>query len=205
MITLFGNDRSRATRNLWVLEELGVEYQRDMVDHTTGATKHPDFLVINPGGKVPALTDGDVVMYESLAINLYLAMTYGKGSLWPDDAAGQAGCLQWTMFSATEVEPHSVGALIELIFKPEAMRDEAAAHAHLAKMPSPLSTLEKSLGGRRYLLGETFTIADVNVACVVNSLNMVGFDFSPYPNIIAWLKLCTARPAQQKATANRPK
>lgn len=203
MITLFGNNRSRATRNLWVLEELGVDYKRDLVNHTTGETKNPDFLAINPGGKVPALTDGDVVMYESLAINLYLAMTYGQGSLWPDDAAGQAGCLQWTMFSATEVEPHSVGALIELIFKPEAMRDEAAAHAHLAKMPSSLSVLEKSLGSTPYLLGDKFTVADINVACVVNSLNMVGFDFSPYPKIITWLKLCTGRPAKAKADASQ--
>lgn len=199
MITLFGNNRSRATRNLWVLEELGVEYKRDLVDHTTGETKKPDFIAINPGGKVPALTDGDVVMYESLAINLYLAMTYGKGSLWPENAKGQAGCLQWTMFSATEVEPHSVGALIELIFKPEGMGDEAAAHAHLANLPSALSVLEKSLADSPYLVGEDFTIADINVACVVNSLNLVGFDFSPYPKIVAWLKLCTERPAKKTA------
>lgn len=205
MITLFGNDRSRATRNVWVLEELGVDYERDMVDHTKGETKKAGFLAINPGGKVPALTDGDAVMYESLAINLYLAMTYGKGTLWPEDAAGQAGCLQWTMFSATEVEPHSVGALIELIFKPEATRDEAAAQACLAKLPPTLDVLETSLGDGSYLLGESFTVADINVACVVNSLKMVGFDFAPYPKIIAWLKLCTSRPAQQKATANRPK
>lgn len=202
MITLLGNNRSRATRNLWVLEELGVDYERNLVDHTKGETKKPDFLAINPGGKVPALTDGDVVLYESLAINLYLAMTYGKGSLWPDDAAGQAGCLQWSMFSATEVEPHTVGALIELIFKPEAVRDEAVAQACLAKLPPILSTLETSLGASPYLIGDSFTIADINVACVVNSLNMVGFDFSPFPKITAWLKLCTERPAKKKAEAS---
>ena len=62
MITLYGNDRSRATRNVWMLEELGVEYERDMVDHTKGEAKTESFLAINPGGKVPALRDGDVVM-----------------------------------------------------------------------------------------------------------------------------------------------
>jgi len=197
MITLYGTDRSRATRNTWMLEELGVEYERDMVDHTKGETKKDDFLAINPGGKVPALRDGDVVMFESLAINLYLAMTYGKGGLWPDDAAGQAACVQWTMFSATEVEPHTVGALIELIFKPEAARDEAVAQACLAKLPPVLNVLETTLNGRAYLGGESFTAADLNVACVVNSLNMIGFDFTPYPKMTAWVKTCVARQGQK--------
>ncbi len=193
MITLYGNDRSRATRNVWMLEELGVEYERNMVDHTKGEAKKDDFLKINPGAKVPALTDGDVVMFESLAINLYLAMTYGKGGLWPDDAAGQAACVQWTMFSATEVEPHTVGALIELIFKPEAVRDEAVAQACLAKLPPVLNVLETTLSDRDYLGGNSFTAADLNVACVVNSLNMIGFDFTPYPKMTAWVKACVAR------------
>ncbi|MDG2244244.1 MAG: glutathione S-transferase family protein [Rhodospirillaceae bacterium] len=193
MITLYGNDRSRATRNVWMLKELGVEYERNMVDHTKGEAKAADFLAINPGGKVPALTDGDVVMFESLAINLYLAMTYGKGSMWPDDAAGQAACVQWTMFSATEVEPHTVGALIELIFKPEAVRDKAAAQACLDKLPPVLNVLETTLNDRNYLGGESFTAADLNVACVVNSLNMIGFDFTPYPKMTAWVQRCVAR------------
>lgn len=197
MITLYGNDRSRATRNVWMLEELGVEYGRDMVDHTKGEAKTDSFLAINPGGKVPALRDGDVVMFESLAINLYLAMTYGKGGLWPDDAAGQAACVQWTMFSATEVEPHTVGALIELIFKPEAARDEAVAQASLAKLPPVLNVLETTLSDRTYLAGDTFTVADLNVACVVNSLNMIGFDFTPYPKMTEWVKTCVARQGQK--------
>lgn len=203
MITLYGNDRSRATRNVWMLEELGVDYERNMVDHTKGEAKHPDFLAMNPGGKVPALRDGEAVMFESLAINLYLAVTYGKGTLWPDSAAGQAAVLQWTMFAATEVEPHTVGALIELIFKPEAIRDEAAAAACLAKLPPILNVLETTLQDRDYLFGDSFTAADLNVACVVNSLHMIGFDYSPYPKMTAWLKVCADRPGQKKASANK--
>ena len=103
MIQLYGNDRSRATRNIWMLEELGIDYERKMIDHVSGETKRTDFIAINPGGKVPALTDGNVVMFESLAINIYLAMTYGKGSFWPDDNIGQAACLQWSVFSATKL------------------------------------------------------------------------------------------------------
>lgn len=203
MITLYGNNRSRATRNLWMLEELGVDFERNMVDHTNGDSKKEDFLAINPAGKTPALTDGDTVMFESLAINLYLAMTYGKGTIWPDSQAGQARCVQWTMFAATEVEPHTVGALIELIFKPKELKDEAVAEACLAKLPPALTVLETSLGKSAYLAGDDFTAADLNVACVVNSLNMIGFDFTPYPKVTAWLKTCVDRPAQQKVAAQR--
>ena len=203
MITLYGNNRSRATRNLWMLEELGVDFERNMVDHTNGDSKKADFLAINPAGKTPALTDGDAEMFESLAINLYLAMNYGKGSLWPDSQAGQAACIQWTMFTATEIEPHTVGALIELIFKPKDLKDEAVAEACLAKLPPALNVLETTLGKNAYLAGDAFTAADLNVACVVNSLNMIGFDFAPYPKVTAWLKTCVDRPAQQKVAAQR--
>ena len=150
MIKLFGSDRSRALRNLWALKELGLEYERDARDHVSGEIKTDDYLAINPSGKVPSMTDGDVTMYESLAINLYLAMTYGSkskgGGLWPDDAKGQADCLQWTLFAATEVEPHVVGALMERIFKPEHLRDEAAAQKHLEQLPRVLDVLEGVLG-----------------------------------------------------------
>ena len=198
MIQLYGNDRSRATRNIWMLDELGIDYERKMIDHVSGETKKTDFIAINPGGKVPALIDGHVVMFESLAINIYLAMTYGRGSFWPDDNIGQAGCLQWTIFSATEVEPHTVGALIELIFKPKGKGDKSIAEACLDRLPPVLGVLESTLSNKTYLIGQRFTVADLNVACVVNSLNMIGFDFLPYPKIKTWLKACIERPAFKK-------
>ncbi len=201
MIKLYGSDRSRALRNLWTLKELGLEYERDVRDHVSGEIKTDDYLAINPSGKVPSMTDGDVSMYESLAINVYLAMTYGKGSLWPEDAASRAGCLQWTLFAATEVEPHAVGALIERIFKPENLRDEAAAQKHLEQLPRPLEVLEGVLSKQSYLCGNTFTIADLNVSSVAGSLRMVAYDFSPYPKTSGWLGACTGRPANQEVMA----
>ena len=203
MIKLFGSDRSRALRNLWTLKELGLDYERDTRDHVSGEIKTDDYLAINPSGKVPSMTDGDVAMYESLAINLYLAMTYSKGSLWPDDAKSQAACLQWTLFAATEVEPYTVGALMERIFKPENLRDEAAAQKHLDQLPRPLDVLEGVLNKQSYLCGKTFTIADLNVSSVASSLRMVAYDFSPYPNTSAWLGACTGRPANQEVMGHR--
>lgn len=203
MIKLYGSDRSRALRNLWCLYELGLEFERDTRDHVSGEIKTEDYLAINPSGKVPAMTDGDVIMFESLAINQYLAMTYGKGSLWPDDAPSQAACLQWSMFAATEVEPHTVGALMERVFKPEEMRDEDAAKKHIANLNGPLKVLEQVLGERSYLCGDTFTLADLNVAGVAQSLFMLQFDLTPYPKTAGWLRACLGRPAQQEVTAGR--
>lgn len=203
MIKLYGSDRSRALRNLWCLKELGLEYERDSRDHVSGEIKTDEYLAINPSGKVPALTDGDVAIFECLAINQYLAMTYGKGTLWPDDAAGQAKCLQWSMFSATEVEPATVGALIELVFKPENLRDATAAQKHLDQLPRPFGVLEEILGKQAYLCGDTFTLADLQVACVASSLHMVNFDFSPFPKVAAWLDVCTSRPANQEVVSGK--
>ena len=177
MITLYGSDRSRALRNLWALKELGLEYERDARDHVSGEIKTDDYLAINPSGKVPSMTDGEVSMYESLAINLYLAMTYGKGGLWPDDAKSQADCLQWTLFAATEVEPHTVGVLMERIFKPEHLRDEAAAQKHLDQLPRALDVLEGVLSEQSYLCGKSFTIADLNVASVGRVIAHGGLRF----------------------------
>jgi len=205
MIKLYGSNRSRALRNLWCLKELGVDYERDDRDHVSGEIKTDAYLAINPSGKVPSMTDhtggGDVEMFECLAINLYLAMTYGKGTLWPDGAVSQADCLQWSMFSATEVEPHTVGALMERIFKPEAMRDEAAALKHLEQLPRAFTVLEGVLGKQSYLCGKAFTIADLNVACVAASLHMVQFDFLAFPKVSAWLGACSGRPANQDVVA----
>ena len=202
MITIYGGNNSRATRNLWVLEELGVPYKQDKVN-VEGRSKSPEYLAVNPAGKVPAMSDdnGNVVMFESLGINLYIAQRYGTGKLWPADPAGQAKCIQWTLWTATEVEGHAVGILIEKIFKPEAMRSAAAAKASEEKLLPALKLLDGQLAGKSWLVGSSFSIADLQVACVLSSLAMVKFDWSAYPNIGKWLSACVARDAQKKVAA----
>ncbi len=200
MITLLGKANSRASRNLWALEELGVEYTHDPVDYRTGAVKTDTFLAINPGAKIPALTDntadGDVAMFESLAINLYLAQTYGKGSLWPDDATGQALCLQWTLFAATELEPPAVGRLIEFLFKEKP--DEAVLEKLAETTAKVMDVLEASLSNSAYLAGDSFTVADLNVVGCADYLVRTQFDLSNWPKTTSWLTSCLDRPAYQR-------
>src|SRR5262245_27813941 len=103
MIRLYGPSQTRAFRVLWLLEELGVPYE-----HVRGGNpaelRSPEFLKLNPNGRVPVLVDGDVVLFESLAINLYLAERYGAESLWPKTPGERAQAVQWSFWVVTECE-----------------------------------------------------------------------------------------------------
>ncbi|MCB2106718.1 MAG: glutathione S-transferase family protein [Rhodobacteraceae bacterium] len=203
MITIFGGLNSRAPRNIWTLEELGIPYENKKIDFAAGENKSPAFLKINPSGKVPAMTDsdGNVVMSESFGINLYLAQRYGVGKLYPADAAGQAACVQWTLWVATEVENWAIGMIVERKFKPEPARDAKLAQAFEDRLAPSLKYLDTCLAGNSFLVGDTFTVADLNVACVLGGLNMLKFDWSPYPNLSKWLTACLARDANKKVAA----
>lgn len=205
MITLLGKAISRSARCLWALEEVGVAYEHKPLDYAKGDARTSEFLAINPGAKIPALIDGDVAMFESLAINLYLAQTYGKGTLWPNDAAGQAACLQWTLFSVTEVEPPGSTRLVEFIFKSEAERSQDVIDAAAEKSKPSLNTLETTLQDRPYLTGEAFTVADLNVACSIEYLTRTNFDLSPWPKVSEWINRCLDRPAFKAVTSIKAK
>ena len=106
MTKLHGTSRSRSARSLWALEELGVTYEH--LPMPTTEAKSPAHLKLNPNGHVPVLEDDGVVVWESMAINLYLAEKYGKNSLWPSDPAARADVYKWSFFAMTEVEPHLI-------------------------------------------------------------------------------------------------
>ncbi len=201
MITLYGKAASRTSRNLWALEELGIAYKHVPADYLKGETKTPEFLSINPAGKVPALVDDDVIMTESLGMNLYIAHNYGEGTLWPAGKAARAKCIQWTLWAATELEPPSVGRLIEFVFKKEHERDLKNVAALVERTKAPLNTLNAALSRSAYLAGPTFTIADLNVAAVCEYLTRTNFDFTPWPAVQNWVTLCLGRPANQKVNA----
>lgn len=198
MIKIYGAILSRASRNAWAAEEAGVAYQIVPLDYKGGEHKQPKFLAINPAGKMPALVDGDVMMSESLAINLYIAQTYAKGTLWPNDAKAQARCLQWSMWAGGEMEPVAYGRLREMLFKKEEERNHGLL-AQLAEQAKPLvETLNVALNASTFLAGNAFSVADLNAACVVEYLARSNFDLGPWPKVDAWYKACTERPAYKK-------
>ena len=203
-LKIHGIARSRAARNVWCAEECGAAYDLVKTTWWDGGTKTPEFLAINPMGTVPAMQDGALALTESLAIDLYIAKKYGatKG-IYPADLAGEAKAWQWTLFAATEIEPkHGVFAS-NTFMKPEAERDAKAAAEAWTGLGKPFGVLDALLAKQQFLLGGSFTVADVNVASILLGSIANKVDFSAWPNFKAWLDRCLARPAALKVLALR--
>ncbi len=206
-IKLYGIPQSRSLRCLWLLEELGVPYE-NVPTSFVGDAQKPDFLKLNPNGKVPALDDDGLVLFESLAINLHLAAKYGAGKgLWPSSQDDRSRAIQWSIWAMAELEPHVMRVLRHRAFLPEAQRVESEAKAGESDLRKPLGALgvlEGALRGRPYLLGDRFTVADLNVDGVFGWLPAFGgLDLGDRPNLVAWHERCAARPAFARAQGRR--
>jgi glutathione S-transferase len=198
VVRLYGVRQSRAARSLWALEELGIPYE--LVETATGAeTKSAEYRAINPNGRIPALVDGDLTLFESMAINLYLARKYDKGGLQPRTPEDEARAVQWSFWCMTELEPQLMIVLMNRMFLPSNQRDEAAAATAEEKLGPALQVLDGALAGKPYLLGPAFTIADLNVASVLSWALFAKVDLTKTPNVKRWLQECVARPAFAKA------
>lgn len=202
MITLYGITRSRAARCLWMLEELGLPYERNLVSQRDGSNKSPEYLAINPNGKLPALEDGDTVLFESLAINLYLADKYGK-ALWPESPENRALCFQWSLWVVNEMEDDLLQVLFHTVLLPEEQRLEDKVAQGTESVQKPLGVLDDILKNRAYLLGDDFSVADLNVASVLSWAIFARMPLDAYPKVDDWLTRCLGRPAQQKVFAER--
>lgn len=198
---IYGITRSRAFRCLWAAEELGLDCEQAQVNFADGSSRTPEFLAINPMGAVPALADGDLKLFESLAINLYLAKKHAEKGLWPATLEDEARVFQWTLWVATEIEPQASTILFHGALLPEDKRDPAALATAQKKIARPLAVLDQHLSGRDYLLGDSFTIADLNVAAVMAWLQVGRLDMSAWPNVTAWMARCLKRPAVKTVNA----
>ena len=198
MLEIYGHARSRAFRTLWMAEELGIPYSHDPV--TPAEARSAKILALNPNGHVPVIRDGDLVLFESMAINLYLAAKYGaERSLWPASVEDQGRATQWSFWAITEVEALSLSLLRQRVQLPESERDEAAAARDEQQLHAAFRVLEGALDGRDYLLGDTFTVADLDVASVLAWLRLLKVDMAPHPRVSAWLARCLQRPVVRKA------
>jgi glutathione S-transferase len=194
MIKLYGGKMNRGGRCVLALEECGLEYDLCDLDLQKGEHKKPDYLALNPNGTVPTLVDGDTVVWESIAINLYLAEKYGKG-LMPSAPDERAHVYQWSIWAIATLEPHLAAVFLNRVRLPEKERNAAAADAAAAKAAEYLQILDEALKGKQYLVGNGFTIADVNVGHMAAWANMIGVDLARTPNVLRWFASITARPA----------
>jgi glutathione S-transferase len=194
--------------------ELGVPYEhvpviqaRRLADPAKpGArlnTASPAYLAINPNGKIPCIDDDGLVMQESLAISLYLAKKHG-GPLAPRDLAEDGLMTMWALWAATACEPHTVQIIFHRVDYPENKRDEAVVQAAISALDRPLQVLDESLKkGGGFLVGQRFTVADLNTAEIFRYAQPAPELLSAYKHVLAWLAACQARPAHKKMMALR--
>lgn len=200
-LTIYGTLRSRALRNMWMAGELGLDYETAAVAPAEAAG-HAGLAAVNPNRKVPAVDDDGFALFESLAINLYLAKKHG-GPLAPTDLKEDAEAVQWSLWVATEVETGALTVLRHRVLLPEGERDESVARATLMDLVKPLGVLDGVLAQRGHLVGGRFTVADLNVASVLGFLMYAQADFSAFPAVKAWLDASWARPAAAALLARR--
>jgi glutathione S-transferase len=199
MLKIYGVARSRAFRILWMAKELGLDYEHVKVDFASGQTREPGFLALNPNGQVPVIDDDGFILWESMAINLYLAKKYGVGGLYPTRLEDEARAWQWSFWGMTEVERPVLTAMMNRAVYPEEKRDKAAADAAERALAQPLKVLDGALGRSPNLLGEGFTVADLNVASILAWARPAQIDMSAFPKLAEWLKNCAERPAARAA------
>ena len=204
-LKIYGIAASRAIRALWMAEELGLAYEhvpihyRDDPDGPLGKN-NPAFRRANPLGRVPAIDDDGFALWESMAINLYLARKHDRG-LWPATVEGEGLAFQWSFFAVTEIDPDINTWAANAIVLPEDKRDPAKAQAALERLQRPLAVVDAALAHRPYLAGGAFSVADLNLAAALFRARRM--DHATRPNLARWLGDCFARPAARRAWAMR--
>jgi glutathione S-transferase len=195
MMKLYWAPRTRSFSALWLMEETGQPYERALTDLSKGEHKSPEYLAINPMGKVPALRDGEATLAEAAAICAYVAERYPQAKLAPPLGDPlRARYLYWLFFSPGCIEP----AMVQLATKIE-MNPTAAGWGDAQLV---LDVLDAALSNGPWLLGETFSAADIMVGSGLNFAVRL-FKMAPSrPSFDRYLDRCAARPAFQRAGAN---
>lgn len=214
MPVIYGAYRSRATRNFWLAGEIGLDLQLSPVLQAYRLTDplaadapmntlSPAFLAISPAGAVPVLDDNGFILAESLAINLYLARKYGS-EIGPLDAAEDALMQQWALYGATAVEPFGITILYAYMDnRAHTATGKDAIAAAAEKLQRPLKVIEAQLSATGQMVGDRFTVADINMAVIIRYVAGDPTILPAFPAISAWYAACQARPAFQSMWAKR--
>jgi glutathione S-transferase len=198
-LRIYGIARTRAFRALWMAMELGLDYEHIPLEIGDAGARQPEFLAINPNGRLPAIDDGGFVLFESLAITLYLAKKHSPGGLYPGTLEGEAKAWQWSLWAVTEVDRGVNIWSLHAVRLPPQERSAAKRDEALGVLKAPFKVLDAALANQRHLLGNEFTVADLNVSAVIS--RAADMDLSATPNLEAWLSRCLERPAARQALA----
>jgi len=203
-IKLYSWPHSSGTRVAWALEELGLAYEYVALDAKKQEHRSPDYLALNPHGKVPTLVDGKQSFFESGAILLHLGTKYGvEKNLFPAGGSQErADAISWTVWAMAELGPYMMQYLYHGLDTPVSYRPEdrskAAAEYNLSQFNRQLDVLEARLGSREYLLS-AFSLVDVAAASWLALGIMFGLKLDRHPRVAGWCRRCAERPASKRA------
>lgn len=196
MITLYSDSSPNGFKITIALQELGLPYTLNHVRIDQGENKHPEFLRLNPHGRIPVLVDDDngVTLFESAAILLYLADMTGR--LLPSTPSTRWEAIQWLMFHAASVGPIMGQRVHFELFADDKIPQAIARYRRLVN--DAFTTLDSRLAVHPYLAGQEYSIADIAQFGWTHIARIVGFDFSEHKHLSAWHERVAARPAVQQ-------
>lgn len=195
MLKIYGSKNSSAARCWWAAAEAGVELEQIPLDFQKNEHKAEAYLKINPNGKIPTLVDGDVIIWESMAINNYILEKFKPDLFGPQDAASHAHLLQWSYWAIAHLNKAMEPLYMQKYSGPLPADEVPKRLEELAKW---MNILDAHLAGKEYMVGNTFTIADINVCTAASSGRMFDYDYSPYANVSRWMKTLSERPAYKQ-------
>jgi len=198
-LKVYGPRAGSGLRNYWMLEEVGAAYEQINIDMRAGEHRSEDFLKLNPTGQVPVLRDGDFILTESLAINDYLAEKF-KPEMAGTTPEERARVCQWSLWAIFNIQKYFSDIAMETVWF-NTNNDYVVSKAQQG-LERFLPIMEKRLSETKYLAGDTFTIADINVGAGMGYAKYINYDLSKYPNIVKWMSEITSRPAFIKAMGN---
>lgn len=201
-MTFYYSPMSTATITQLVIEELGVPCERVKLDIQKGETKTAEFLKINPNGKVPVLVHDGTVIWESLAITMYLGETFGvERKLYPEPGRRRGEAMKWLAWTQVTLGD-AVGRWTRNTsnWTPAEQHNAKAGEAALADMHNCLKILNSAMEGKQFILGD-YTVVDTHMTSFLDWLRYMKVDFGAYPHINAWSQRCTSRPAYAKIMA----
>jgi glutathione S-transferase len=193
MLKLYGTPPTRVVRVIWLLNELGLEYEMHPVDLLQGETRRPEFLALNPAAKVPVLVDGSLVLTESSAIQLYLAEKNPKAGFIPENVEDRAQMYRWIFFLVTEIEQPLWRMVRHTFLYPEEKRLPQDVDLAKEECREMLGVLERHMQGRQYLVGDRLSVADFNAAYTLDWANEEKL-LDGTPSLKGYLKSMYARP-----------
>ena len=190
---VYGTPPTRVLRALWLLEELGIDYETVPMDPASDESRAPAFRALNPTGKVPVLVDGDVVLTESSAIQLYLAEKFPQAGLIPADIAARAQMYRWIFFLVTEIEQPLWRIARNTAIYPEDKRIPADVELATQECRAMVAVLERHMQGREFLVGGRLSVADLNAAYTLDWAREAGM-LHDAPVLRAYVERLYARP-----------